>query len=220
MLPKLVNLALIGLFPIAWAAPLVSTEVAWLFTVEEISIFSGVRQLYDIDPVLSVIVGFFAVVAPYLKTLALVYAQFSPREDARRILPLLEFLGRLSMVDVFLIALSVLVYRGVGAVQVQWGFYLFGALVLASIWSSWATARRRFRRVLIEDAEAIAALRRSGNDARWSDDDARRSGPNRSEPPRSDQNRGDQNRGEATATALPAPDDPGTTLRYAPGNEG
>ncbi len=160
MLPKLVNLALLGLFPIAWAAPLVSTEVAWLFTVEEISIFSGVRQLYDIDRVLCFIVGFFAVVAPYLKTVALVYAQFSPREDARRILPILEVLGRHAMVDVFLIALSVVVYRGVGEVKVEWGFYLFGALVLISIWASWATARRRFRRVLKEDAEQLAAMRR------------------------------------------------------------
>lgn len=147
MIAKFVNLALLGLWPLAWTAPLASTEVAWLFTVEEVSILSAVQQLWEIDWILAVAIALFAVVIPYLKTLALVFVQFSPERDARIVLPALEVLARLSMADVFLIALSILVYRGIGAVQVEWGLYLFTGLVLVAIWAGWATMRSRYRLV-------------------------------------------------------------------------
>lgn len=157
MLAKLINLSLLGLFPFAWQAPLARTEVKWLFISDEISIFSGVVQLYERDPFLAIIIGLFAIVTPYFKTVALLYAQFSDNESAARILPIIEVLGRLSMVDVFLIALFVLVYRGIGSIEVAWGFYFFTGLVLASIFASYMTFRARFRTVLKPDAGAETA---------------------------------------------------------------
>ena len=144
MLPRLVNLALLGLFPLAWTAPLAQADVLWWWNVETISILSGIQQLYEKDLFLCIVVTVFAVIAPYLKTLALVYAQFSDSETADRIMPAIEVLGRLSMTDVFLVAFYVLLYRGFADVTIAWGLYLFTALVLASMWSAWMTRRERF----------------------------------------------------------------------------
>lgn len=144
MLAKLVNIALLGLFPLAWQAPLATAEVPWLFYSEQISIFSGLEQLYEKDPFIAVIVALFAVVTPYLKTVMLIFVQFSDRESIQRILPFLEILGRLSMMDVFLVAIYVLVVRGLEDVTIEWGLYLFTGLVLLSIWSSYMTFKERF----------------------------------------------------------------------------
>lgn len=147
MVAKLVNLALIGLFPLAWTAPLARAEVLWFWDTDEVSIFSGVLELYEKDFFLCVVVVLFAIVAPYLKTLTLVYAQFSDSETADRVMPAIELLGRLSMIDVFLIAFYIVLYRGIADVQIAWGLYLFTALVLASMWAAWATRHERFEYV-------------------------------------------------------------------------
>lgn len=144
MLARMVNLALLGLFPLAWTAPLARAELLWFWDADEVTILSGIQRLYEKDVLLCVVVALFAVVAPYLKTLALVYAQFSDTEAAYRIMPTIEFLGRLSMADIFLVAFYVVLYRGFADVQIAWGLYLFTALVLASLWASYATRHERF----------------------------------------------------------------------------
>lgn len=154
MLPRLVNLALLGLFPLAWVAPLARAEVIWFWGADEVSIISGIRQLYEKDFFLCMVVLIFAVVAPYMKTVALAYAQFSESQAGRRMMPAIEILGRLSMTDVFLLAFYITLYRGVADIQIGWGLYLFTALVLLSIWASWAT-RRHFQR--LEREEALSA---------------------------------------------------------------
>lgn len=150
MISRIANLLLLGVFPVAWMAPLARAENKWLFISEEISIVSAVVQLYDSDIFLCVVLALFAFVMPYLKTLLLVYAQFSDTETARRMMPALEFMGRLSMTDVFLIALYVVVYRGIGEIVIDWGLYLFTAAVLVSILASWDTQRRLSRRIRAE----------------------------------------------------------------------
>ncbi len=144
MAAKLATLALLGLFPLAWTAPLARAEVPWLFYEEDISILSGVAQLYETDLFLAVVVALFAIAAPYLKTVTLLYIQFSDREGAAQALPLVEILGRLSMVDVFLIAIYVVAVKGVESVEIRWGLYLFTGLVLVSIWAGYATWRAKF----------------------------------------------------------------------------
>jgi len=58
-------------------------------------------------------------------------------------------MGKLSMADVFLIAMYVVMIKGIGIgdIVIQWGLYLFTALVLASIWATWATDRALKREV-------------------------------------------------------------------------
>ena len=140
---KLANLALLVVFPIAWFAPLLRAGIDLpLFGTEEISVISGLQSLWETDVALALLVTFLAVFAPYLKTIGLALIHFG--QLRRRVLPVLELLGKLAMADVFLIALYVVIAKGIGLarIEVAWGLYLFSAAVLASIAISHLTAKR------------------------------------------------------------------------------
>ena len=140
---KYLNLSLFILFPISWFAPLLRAGIALpLFGLTEISIISGLQSLWDSDVALALLVTFLAVFAPYMKTIGLALIHFGMLR--RKVLPALEILGKLAMADVFLIALYVVLVKGVGMarVEVAWGLYLFTACVLASMATSHLTARR------------------------------------------------------------------------------
>lgn len=136
------NLALLLLFPIAWSAPLMRAGLLPLFGLSEISVLSGLASLWHSDRALAVIVAVFAIVAPYAKTLALLAVQVG-RAPARLLGPL-QWLGRLAMADVFLIAIYITVAKGVGVgrIETAWGLYLFTGLILASIALAHLTERR------------------------------------------------------------------------------
>ncbi|MEM7423849.1 MAG: paraquat-inducible protein A, partial [Pseudomonadota bacterium] len=53
----------------------------------------------------------------------------------------IEIIGKLSMADVFLVALYIVAVKGVGIghVETAWGLWLFTACVLTSIGVGWAT---------------------------------------------------------------------------------
>lgn len=138
---RYLNLTLLILFPIAWAAPLLRAGLLPLFGMDEISVLSGIASLWDSDILLAVIVAGFALIAPYAKTLALAAVQWN--RAPRRWLPALTWLGRLAMADVFLIALYVVIAKGagVGRVETAWGLYLFTGCVLASLVLSKLEAR-------------------------------------------------------------------------------
>ncbi|MCB1342308.1 MAG: paraquat-inducible protein A [Pseudooceanicola sp.] len=140
---KLANLALLIVFPVAWFAPLLRAGIDLpLFGTEEISVISGLQSLWETDVALALLVTFLAVFAPYLKTIGLALIHFG--QLRRRVLPALEILGKLAMADVFLIALYVVIAKGIGLarIEVAWGLYLFTAAVLASIAISHLTAKR------------------------------------------------------------------------------
>jgi len=131
---KYANLTLLILFSLAWFAPLLRAGIALpLFGLSEISIISGLQALWQSDVVLALLVTFFALFAPYLKTIGLALVQFDLL--APRALPALHLMGKLAMADIFLIALYIIVVKGVGMarVEVAWGLYLFTACVLAAI---------------------------------------------------------------------------------------
>lgn len=128
------NLALLVLFPVAWFAPLLRAGIDLpLFGLREISIVSGLQALWQSDVVLALLVTFFALFAPYLKTIGLALVQFDLL--APRALPALNLLGKLAMADVFLIALYIIVVKGVGLarVEVAWGLFFFTFCVLAAL---------------------------------------------------------------------------------------
>ncbi len=142
-------LLLIG-FPIAWLAPLAKAGFAMpLFGGSEISILGGVIELAKSDVFLCIIVGVFAILIPYIKTIVLLGAQFGQLGNPTFWLKVLTAMGKLSMADVFLIAMYVVMIKGIGIgdIVIQWGLYLFTALVLASIWATWATDRALKREV-------------------------------------------------------------------------
>lgn len=130
------NLSLLVLFPLAWFAPLM--RAGWLpfFDLDAISAVTGLQSLWQDDVTLALLVTFCALFAPYAKTLGLALVQFGLASP--RILPALGLLGRLAMADVFLIALYIVLARGmgVGRVETGWGLYLFTGCILASLWIS------------------------------------------------------------------------------------
>jgi len=138
---KYANLALMILFPVAWFAPLMRAALLPVFGMTEISVISGLQSLWRSDIALALIVTAFAIFAPWLKTIGLALLHFgllSPRT-----LPALHILGKLAMADVFLIALYIVLVKGIGmaTVEVAWGMYLFTVCILASLAISILTAR-------------------------------------------------------------------------------
>lgn len=128
------NLSLLILYPIAWTAPLARAGLLPFFTGSELTIISGIVDLWETDVFLAAIVAIFAVVAPYLKTILLLSIQVS-RVDGRRWIGAVSVAGKLSMADVFLLALYVVLIKGVGIghVTTAWGLYVFTACVLGSM---------------------------------------------------------------------------------------
>jgi len=136
------NLLLLLLYPASWFAPL--AHAGWLpyFSGTEITILGGVADLWQSDAALAALVALFAIVIPYAKTLCLAAIHFGWL--GARALPLIEIVGKLAMADVFLIALYIVLIKGVGIGHVvsAWGLWLFTACVLASLWAGFETRRR------------------------------------------------------------------------------
>lgn len=133
------NLALLVLYPVAWFAPLMRAGLLPLFGLSEISVMTGLQSLWASDIFLAFLVTVFALFAPYLKTIGLALIHFnllSPRLEK-----VLEILGKLSMADIFLIALYITVTKGIGVgrIEVAWGLYLFTFCILSSLFISWKT---------------------------------------------------------------------------------
>ncbi|WP_108814869.1 paraquat-inducible protein A [Loktanella sp. Alg231-35] len=130
---RLANLALLILFPIAWFAPLMRAGLLPIFGLSEISVISGMQALWESDIALALLVTAFALFAPYLKTIGIALVHFDLLKD--KTLPVLSWIGKLAMADVFLIALYIVVFKGVGIGKVEtgWGLYMFTACILSSI---------------------------------------------------------------------------------------
>lgn len=130
---RLATFALLIAFPLAWTAPLMRAGLLPFFDLAEISVLSGLQVLWQNDVILAVLVTFFALVAPLAKVVMLLLIQHnlaSPRLSSA-----LHHLSRLAMADVFLIALYIVTFKGVGLgrVETAWGLYAFTACVLATL---------------------------------------------------------------------------------------
>ncbi len=125
--------ALLIAFPIAWAAPLMRAAILPIFGMQEISILSGLVELWRSDIWLAAVVTLFAIIAPYAKLLAMLAQDMGKLPT--RAAPALQLASKLAMADIFLIALYIVIAKGAGHVTVQaaWGLYLFTACVLASL---------------------------------------------------------------------------------------
>jgi paraquat-inducible protein A len=132
-LPKLINLALLIAFPIAWFAPLMRAGLLPLFGLSEISVISGLQSLWKSDVALALMVTFFALVAPYVKTLGLALLHFGLL--SARVKPALSLLSKLAMADIFLIAVYITVAKGIGVgrIETAWGLYLFTGCILVQL---------------------------------------------------------------------------------------
>ncbi|MGB0854407.1 MAG: paraquat-inducible protein A [Pikeienuella sp.] len=138
-----INLSFLVLYPISWTAPLAYAGFLPFFRGSELTIAGGVRDLWHTDMVLAMIVATLAVVAPFFKTLLLSAALFGVLQSKRAMM-LIIIAGKLSMADVFLIAVYIVVIKGVGVghVTVGWGLYLFTAITLTSLFIAYAQSKR------------------------------------------------------------------------------
>jgi len=136
----LLNLALLVLFPLSWTAPLMRAGLLPFFALDEISILSGIATLWQEDILLAILIALFAIAAPIVKTLGLALIHF--RQAPTTLLNAFTAMGKFAMADVFLIALYILLARGVGLgrVETAWGLWLFTACVLTSFGISLATS--------------------------------------------------------------------------------
>lgn len=139
LVPALLNLSLLVLYPLSWWAPMLRAGLLPLFSLTEISVLTGLQSLWASDIFLALVVTVFALFAPYLKTIGLALLHFGLLKPAA--LPALHLLGRLAMADIFLIALYITLAKGIGIgrIEVAWGLYLFTGCILASLWISRAT---------------------------------------------------------------------------------
>ena len=130
------------MFPLAWFAPLMRAGLLPLFGLDEISVITGLQSLWGTDVILALIVTTFAIFAPWLKTLGLALIHFNLASP--KLLPALHIMGKLAMADIFLIALYIVLVKGIGlaTVEVAWGLYFFTALILASLAISILTAKQ------------------------------------------------------------------------------
>ncbi|SPH17373.1 hypothetical protein DEA8626_00891 [Defluviimonas aquaemixtae] len=137
------NLVLLVLFPLSWFAPLMRAGLLPFFGLDEISVVTGLQALWEKDVILALLVTFFAIFAPYLKTIGLALVHY--RLASPRILGVLHQLGRLAMADIFLVAIYIVLAKGIGMgrIETAWGLYLFTACILASLAISHMTERER-----------------------------------------------------------------------------
>ncbi|MDC0737400.1 paraquat-inducible protein A [Cognatishimia sp. SS12] len=138
---RILNLALLVLFPISWAAPLMRAGLLPLFGLSEVSVLSGLATLWHSDIVLALLVAFFALFAPICKTILIALIHFGRASE--NLLKPLTILGKFAMADVFLIAIYIVLVKGIGLghVQTAWGLYLFTACIFASLIISHLTRR-------------------------------------------------------------------------------
>ena len=154
---KYLNLALFFAFPIAWFAPLIRTGLlpkwempSWLggstlFAPDTISVISGLQKLWETDVFLAIAVTFFALVAPMLKCVGMALIHFNLLSSHAQ--PAIAFMSKLAMADIFILALYIVIAKGIGIgeIEVAWGLYLFTAAVILSLIVSLASSRDRAR---------------------------------------------------------------------------
>ncbi|UWQ61360.1 paraquat-inducible protein A [Leisingera caerulea] len=145
MILRFLTLSLLILYPVAWFAPLMRAGLLPIFGLSEISVITGLQSLWGSDAVLALIVTFFAIFAPYLKTMGLALVQWNLLDA--RLQPVLHVLGKLAMADVFLIALYITLAKGIGlaTIETAWGLYLFTGCVFASLVLGMANAPQALR---------------------------------------------------------------------------
>ncbi len=129
--------------PITWWLPLFVARVPFLWR-HDVSIASGLAELWRLDWVLWAAVLVFSVLTPLAKGAALVWAWYRlPADQARRRLDRLAVLGKLAMTEVFLLAVILVGLKGVGigTVEVSWGLHPFVAFTVLSLAAStWAAS--------------------------------------------------------------------------------
>lgn len=141
-IPIILNVLLLIAFPISWFVPLAHTGLLSWFNDDVLTVLNTIDVLWQSDIFLALVVVFFALLAPMLKTLLLLLIQLEWL--GANMLGALAILGKLGMADIFLIALLIVAAKGVGVgyIETGWGLYLFSGCVLLSLFVTELTKRK------------------------------------------------------------------------------
>jgi uncharacterized paraquat-inducible protein A len=142
LLGPLLLLALVAL-PVTWWLPLFVARVPFLWR-EQVTVVSGLAALWDLDRFLFAVVLLCSVIAPVAKLIATLHVWYrAPLATAPKSLGRLALLGKLSMAELFLLAVVIVGFKGlgIGRIEVAWGLDAFAAVVILSFaLSLWAEA--------------------------------------------------------------------------------
>jgi paraquat-inducible protein A len=122
----------IALFGYVLFQPLLTTRISF-FLRNDISLWQAAADLYRIDKFLFVVVVLMGIVAPAIKMLVMTCVWYlADLSRAPLYLKWLVLLGRLSMLDVMLLAILIVAIKGIGigTVFIKPGFYFYIALVV------------------------------------------------------------------------------------------
>jgi paraquat-inducible protein A len=109
-----------------------------IFYTNTFSIYSGLVTLFrEAEYILFLIIFVFTILFPLAKIILLFlihYRQSWSQESRNKILHTLSLISKWSMLDVFIVAMLVVIVRlGItGKVEVEWGIYVFAAAVILS----------------------------------------------------------------------------------------
>lgn len=109
-----------------------------IFYRNTFSIHTGLVTLFkEGEYILFLLIFVFTILFPVVKILLLAvihYFRYWPQERLKKLLHVLSQVGKWSMLDVFIVAMLVVIVRlGItGRVEVRWGIYVFAASVILS----------------------------------------------------------------------------------------
>jgi uncharacterized paraquat-inducible protein A len=118
--------------PFTWFMPLFRTELL-VFLDNEVSVIAAARTLFEADLLLFTVIVLFGMVVPVMKLTGLLYAwSVLPAEAGRAWIGALNKISKFSMLDIFLIAVTIVGLKGVGLgkVEIAYGLYAFASVVL------------------------------------------------------------------------------------------
>lgn len=112
-----------------------------IFWEDEYTLFTSIRGMWESEHyALACLIFFFSIVFPFAKVLALAGAWYvrMPAGKRERALHWLGMLGKWSMLDVFVIAILIVLTQSKGVVdaQAQAGLYVFALAILLSMVAS------------------------------------------------------------------------------------
>lgn len=125
-------------------------KVRGLFGATDYSVWGGVKGLWeDSEHLLAIIVFLFSFVTPIAKLALIARLWFTPMAAAsrRRVLEWMEGVGRWSMLDVFAVAILIVVNKigKTSPVTAQAGVYWFCGAILLSMLLTWSVRRLALR---------------------------------------------------------------------------
>jgi paraquat-inducible protein A len=124
--------------PFTWQLPLFRTELL-VFIENEVTVVGAVQTLVTTDLLLCAIVILFGMVFPFMKLLTLLYTWFVlPPTRAQLWINAIGKVSKFSMLDVMLIAITIVGLKGVGLgkVEIEYGLYAYAVVVLSVLFLS------------------------------------------------------------------------------------